>query len=64
MYDLQHMIRKLNKNFGHDIEKQDTIRAIIDNQFYKDTQPFFYFEFGIFVLTFIIPFLIQLFYRL
>ena len=37
MYDFQYMIRKVVQNYGADIEKQDTIRAIIDDQFYNDT---------------------------
>jgi hypothetical protein len=58
MYDFQYIVRKVVQNYGPDIEKQDTLRAIIDDQFYKDTQPFFYVEFFLFVFTFMVPFLI------
>ena len=37
MYDLQYLVRRIIKKFGHDVEKYDTIRAIIDDQYYNKT---------------------------
>jgi hypothetical protein len=40
-YDIYYLMYKVTKVYGEDIEKFDTIRAIIDFQYYRVTKPYY-----------------------
>ena len=60
MYDLQYYVYRVTRKYGKTIEQCDTIRAIIDDQFNKQTSGYFNFHFLWFVLFFVLPYLLQI----
>jgi len=40
-YDMQYYIYRVSRKYGKTIEQCDTIRAIIDDQFFSETQGYF-----------------------
>jgi len=40
-YDIYYLIYKVTKMVGDDLEAHDTVRAIIDYQYYEVTKPFY-----------------------
>ena len=60
MYDLQYYVYRVTRKYGNSIEQCDTIRAIIDDQFNKQTSGYFNGLFLWFVLFFVLPYLLQI----
>ena len=60
MYDLQYYIYRVTRKYGKTIEQCDTIRAIIDDQFNKQTSSYFNNLFLLFVLFFVLPYMTQI----
>jgi hypothetical protein len=58
MYDMQYYVYRITRKYSRSIEQCDTIRAIIDDQFFKMTSSYFNKLFLFFVLFFILPYLI------
>ena len=60
-YNMHYIIYRIVKKYGHNIEQFDTIRAIVDFQFYHQSEKLFKTRFLFFMLFFVMPFMIQLF---
>ena len=58
---MQYYIYRVTRKYAKTIEQCDTLRAIIDDQFFKRTSSYFNKLLLFFVCFFIIPFLIQIF---
>ena len=58
---MQYYVYRVVRKYSKTIEQCDTLRAIIDDEFFRQTQGYFNNVFLFFVCFFILPFLIQIF---
>lgn len=58
---MQYYVYRVTRKYAKTIEQCDTLRAIIDDQFFRQTSSYFNKLFLFFVCFFILPFLIQIF---
>lgn len=57
-YDLQYYVYRVTRKYSKSIEQCDTLRAVIDDQFFKQTSSYFNRLFLSFVMFFVLPYLI------